>query len=163
MVDWPALYESMRRQIGVEYTLELGCVTTLDCQRFALASGMSTPEYLSVKETIPVEAPPLMVSAIMGWGVGPVEDEMRVDGSLPTDMARLGLPVEGLRLMGAGQTLDFYLPITSGQPLTMRGKLNEVELKSGRSGQFIILSIVRQYFDERENELLRCREQFIAR
>jgi hypothetical protein len=41
--------------------------------------------------------------------------------------------------------------------------LEDVRLKAGRSGPLLIYRLLRRYYDQDGQELLRCREHFIGR
>jgi hypothetical protein len=110
---------------------------------------------------VPREAHPLHVSSTMGWGSGPVESELRPDGS-GIDETR-GLPLEGVRLMGAGQELEFHARVRDGIAVVAHTSLAGVQLKAGRSGDLLIINVSRHFTDESGKQLVTCRETFIGR
>lgn len=73
-----------------------------------------------------------------------------------------GLPVEGLRLMGAGQELEFLAAITEGMDLVRETLVEDVQFKQGKSGGLIIMKL-RRVFRQDGKDVLNCVETFIAR
>lgn len=161
MSDGIALaYQRLLDAVGQTSRVHVGRVSARDFQRFAYAVGHVDATFVS-REHAAAQAPPIYLSAVMGWDPGPVEGELRLDGSEPT--ATSGLPVEGLRLMGAGQDMDLHTPVVDGMKITMDVSVDHVELKHGRSGDLILLRILREYADHHGAPVLTCRESFIAR
>lgn len=159
-------YASAQHVLGKVNVLDLGRVSRKDFQRFAFAIDDLNPRYLDENEArahgFPdVVAPPIYLSGVMGWEPGPAEWELRPDGTGRTETA--GLPLEGLRLMGAGQELEFHHPVTDGLHVKAHVSLDRAELKQGRSGQLLLLRILRRFVDGDGRELITCRESFIAR
>jgi hypothetical protein len=155
-------YEGLRTVLGQEQSQRLGALNGRDLERFAIASH--DPRWASQdgrpSGTVP-EAPPLYLSSVMGWSAGPRENELRADGS-GLDETR-GLPLDGVRLMGAGQSLEFHEPVREGDSVVVHTSLTDVELKTGRSGDLLILQISRRFTDDSGRPLVTCRESFIAR
>ena len=152
--------------VGEVHTQELGYIARKDFQRYAFATGDLNPRYLDEEaaraEGLPgVVAPPLYLSGVMGWEPGPAEAELRPDGTGRTETA--GLPLEGLRLMGAGQDIELLHPVVDGMRIVAHVSLDSVQLKQGRSGPLLLLQILRRYIDGDDREVLTCRESFIAR
>ena len=152
--------------VGKVQVQELGRMSKKDFQSFAYAIDDLNPRYLDEgsarSQGLPgVVAPPLYLSGVMGWEAGPAEEDLRPDGTGRTETA--GLPLENLRLMGAGQELEFHHPVTDRLHVTAHVSLESAELKQGRSGQLLLLRILRRFLDADGRELLTCRESFIAR
>lgn len=161
-LDWQAVHETISSRIGLVITRNLGEVNTMQAQRFAVAAGETDSRYFhrdAGSESVAIH--PLFLSAVQGWEAGPFEVDLHADGSGPAEIA--DLPVEGLRLMGAGQSLEFLHPVRSGDCLILELTVEAVELKHGKSGDFIIIQFLRRYFDDDHVELVRCRESLIAR
>ena len=158
MTDLVDVYERLVEAQGATTTLDLGEVRACDFRRFAYAVGDINPRYFD--EPV-AEAPPIFLTAVMGWEAGPLESDLRADGSVPT--ATAGLPLEGLRLMGAGQELEFHRPAVDGQRVTMDLSIEAVSLKKGKSGDLIVLTLLRRYHDSAGNALVTCHENLIAR
>ncbi|TDC53974.1 hypothetical protein E1212_04075 [Jiangella ureilytica] len=140
-------------ETGVTRRRDLGSLAARDLERFALASGSALPP--------DGQAPPLYLSSVMGWSPGPPEAELRPDGS-GTDETR-GLPLEGLRLMGAGQDLEFHRPVRAGDHVVEHTTLTDVRHKAGRSGDLLVLRVRRVFADGSDRPLVTCDETFIAR
>ena len=159
-------HELAKDIVGKEHTQELGRISQKDFQRFAYAIGDLNFRYLDEEKAraagLPsVVAPPLYLSGVMGWEPGPADEELRRDGTGRAETA--GLPLEGLRLMGAGQEIEIHHPVVDGMEIVARVSLASVELKDGRSGPLLLLQILRRYIDGEGREVLTCRESFIAR
>lgn len=165
-VDWEAVYAETSKHIGIAAEQRLGRVTALQFQRFAIAAGETAARYYdnteAVRQGLPgVVAPPLFLSAVMGWEAGPDEQSLRRDGTGRAEVA--SLPLTGLRLMGAGQELEFLNPVVDAQDITQKVSVDSAHLKQGKSGQMLLFTLLRRYFDQHGTELLRCHETFIAR
>ncbi len=165
-VSVPDVYEKVKARIGKTERVKLGTIREREFQRFAIAGGNSNPLFFDAAAAkaagyAAVIAPPLYLSSVMGWEPGPPEEVLRADGTGGQEVA--GLPVEGLRLMGGGQNLEFHLPVTDGMEVTMELGPESVELKEGRSGQFLVITLTRRYRDQNDRLLVTCRENFIAR
>ena len=65
----------------------------------------------------------------MGWKAGPEASELYADGT--ADGFVPGLPLSGVRLMGAGQDLEFHEPPRVGADVTLETTVTDVELKKG--------------------------------
>jgi hydroxyacyl-ACP dehydratase HTD2-like protein with hotdog domain len=140
-------------ETGVARRRDLGVLAVRDLERFALVAG--APALLEE------QAPPLYLSSVMGWSPGPPEPELRPDGS-GTDETR-GLPLEGLRLMGAGQELEFHRPARAGDRVVETTTLLGVRRKSGRTGDLLLLQVRREFADGARRPLVTCDETFVAR
>ncbi|TDE10595.1 FAS1-like dehydratase domain-containing protein [Jiangella asiatica] len=150
--DLDRAYERLRGELDVERHERLGVVHARDLERFAVAAGTPAPWS---------SAPPLYVSSVMGWDVGPAEGELRPDGSGVAETR--GLPLDGVRLMGAGQDLELHEPVRAGTAVVVHTRLTDVRRKDGRSGAFLVLEVLRRFTDDGGRPLVTCRESFIAR
>ncbi|WP_067467776.1 FAS1-like dehydratase domain-containing protein [Actinomadura macra] len=160
------VYRRVREHVGTVERDRLGRVRARDFQRFAVAAGESDPLYFDDGAAhaagLPgAVAPPLYASSLLGWDAGPAEDELRPDGTAGEEVA--GLPLAGLRLMGAGQDIDFHSPVCDGADVVRETSIEDVVLKNGRSGPFLVITLLRAFQDEAGTPLLTCRENFIAR
>lgn len=151
-------YVRLRSELGRESTERLGVVQGRDIERFALATQAPPPRRDADGALL---APPLFLSSVMGWGAGAPETELDVDGTAPSDTR--GLPVGGVRLMGAGQELRFHAPVREGTSVVVHTSLADVELKEGRSGPLLLMRILRRFTDDCGRELVTCHESFVAR
>lgn len=166
MTDWDLVYAAAKDSIGDVKTYSLGRMSALQFQRFAVAAGDKSrcyfdDEHARLQGYPAAIAPPLFLSSVLGWEAGPDEDCLRPDGAGRQEIG--SLPLAGLRLMGAGQELEFFQPIVEGCQVTEEVSVDTAELKQGKQGKFLIFTLLRRYFDESRGELLRCRESFIAR
>jgi hydroxyacyl-ACP dehydratase HTD2-like protein with hotdog domain len=142
-------YARLRALLGRERTETLGVVSGRDMMRFAVAAQC------------PPAQVPLFLSSMMGWGAGPDEDRLGVDGTGATETR--GLPLGDVRLMGAGQELEFHATVTAETTVVVHTSLADIRLKHGRSGPLLIMRILRRFTDETDRPLLTCQESFIAR
>lgn len=154
-------YKVLRGEIGKEYTMKLGTIAARDLHRFAVASH--APESWSDQgcpegDTV---APPLFLSSVMGWAAGPPESDLDTDGTSVEETR--GLPLAGVRLMGAGQDLEFHAPVRAGACVHAHTSLEDVQLKHGRSGTLLILRVLRRFTEADGEALVTCRESFVAR
>ncbi|MGH3876004.1 MAG: FAS1-like dehydratase domain-containing protein [Actinophytocola sp.] len=150
-------YEHASRAVGRIQTVDVGVVSCREFQRFAYASGDVNPRYFGDDAV----APPLYLSAVMEWGAGPANEQLRADGTGGSETA--GVPIDGLRLMGAGQDLELHHPVTDGTAVTAEVSIDDAKLKQGRSGELLIMTVLRRFRDHAGSELLTCRETFIVR
>lgn len=151
-------YQRLRSEIGKEHSELLGTITSRDTQRFAIASNAPFP---CDGADAPVNAPPLFLSSVMGWGGGPPENELGPDGAGLSETR--GIPLDGVRLMGAGQDLQIHEPVVVGMVVRSHASLIDVQIKEGRSGTLLIMKIRRRFTDDAGMALLTCEESFIAR
>jgi len=162
----PEIYEKVRQGIGKAERRPLGVVRQRDFQRFAVASDDLNPAYFDESFAkaagLPgIAAPPLFLSSVLIWEPGPLEQLLKPDGTAGQEIAQL--PLEGLRLMGGGQELEFHRPVTDGTEVTMELATEGIELKEGRSGSFLVITLRKRYLDRDDRTLMIARETFIAR
>jgi acyl dehydratase len=164
-MDVQAAYEAVSRRTGRSYQRDLGEIRTMDLQRFAVSVGDNLPTTMdpaaAAAAGLPaIAAPPLFLSAVMGWESGPPESELWPDGAAPDGLA--DLPVGGLRLMGGGQSLEFYRPVVAGTKVIQQTRIRDVQLKDGHSGQLLLIQVERVFLSDGQT-LVRCVETFIGR
>lgn len=165
-VFFSLICERIKRELGEIRRLPVGTVRRLESQRFAIAADDRNPLFfddaLARACGYPaVVAPPLYLSSVMGWEAGPPQESLRLDGTPAADATALA--VEGLRLMGAGQELEFHRPVADGTEVVMEFSVTNVELKQGRSGDLLVIEVQKKYLDRAGRPLVTCRENFIAR
>ncbi|MFC4054206.1 MaoC family dehydratase N-terminal domain-containing protein [Actinomadura syzygii] len=158
--------ERVRERVGTVSRESLGRISATEFQRFAVAAGETDPVYFDDDAARAAGypgaiAPPLFLSSVLGWGAGDSDADLRPDGAATGDAA--GLPLGGLRLMGAGQDIEVHAPVHDGVRLVRETSVEDVTLKEGRSGPFLIVTILREFRDESGTPLLTSRENFIAR
>lgn len=160
------VHKDLQSYIGDTARHPLGKIRARDFQRFAIASGNLDPVFFDHEAArrhgySGVIAPPMYLSSVMGWEAGPPEESLLPDGNTSADVA--SLPLQGLRLMGAGQDLEFFEPATDGMEVVMERSVDSVELKEGRSGSMVLITIVKRYLQVDGQILLVSRESFIGR
>lgn len=165
-VDLRAAYERALPHVGRTQSVALGVMAARDAQRFAMAFGDHSPQYYdesSAREAgyLGLPVPPMYLSAVLGWQAGPPESQLLADGNSEEPLGNV--PLDGLRLMGGGQSLRFVEPVLCGSDVTMEVVVENLELKDGRSGPLMLLTVVRRYLDEQRRLLVECSETFIAR
>jgi acyl dehydratase len=165
-VSLSLIYEQIKRELNKPRRIPVGTLQRREFQRFAVASDDHNPLFFD--DTVAracgypaVVAPPLYLSSVMGWEAGPPQEALRLDGTPAADATALA--IEGLRLMGAGQELEFHRPATDGTAVVMEFSVSSVELKQGRSGALLVIEVQKKYLDGAGLPLVTCRENFIAR
>ena len=147
----PALYEQCLPLVGASTIEHLGRIESLAAQRFAVAAGAMQSDALH----------PLFLSSVMGWEAGPDESDLYPDGTAHGFVP--GVPLSDVRLMGAGQDLEFHEPPQVGADVTLETTVSDVQLKQGRSGDLLFIHLTRRYSTADGTLLTTCRETFIAR
>ncbi|HCG00976.1 MAG TPA: hypothetical protein DEV93_10590 [Chloroflexi bacterium] len=155
-----------RRAIGEQRTIELGEISLRDLQRYAVAAQDDSPRYFDVQvagETAyrGLIAPPNMLTAMIGWEVGPDESALRADG-LPQSTERRP-PLRVKRVMGAGQELEFRNPVRPGDRFTRTDKVVEMTQREGRTGPMVITVTEQTYRNQSGEIAVICRSTSIAR
>lgn len=153
--------------VGVRHHDDLGTVRAAHFQRFALAGVDQNPRYLDhdaarLQGFAGAVAPPMFLTAMLGWSPGPPNGSLRSDGA---DGSRIedGFELPGLRLMGAGQDLELIRDTEDGMHVRSATWIDSVELKQGSSGPLIVIVLLSTYKTEAGELLTRCRETLIAR
>jgi hypothetical protein len=157
----------LKQLINVRHEDDLGTLRAEHFQRFAIASNDQNARYTD-QETARqhgfegLAAPPMFLTAVLGWSAGPKTDDLRADGA---DGSRIenGFTLPGLRLMGAGQDIELYREVEDGMRVHTWTWIESVELKHGRSGPLILIVLQSTYETEGGELLTRCRETLIAR
>ena len=147
----PELYEQCAPLVGTSTTEHLGRIESLAAARFAVAAG-------AMQSGAPH---PLFLSSVMGWHAGPGESELYPDGTAHGFVP--GVPLADVRLMGAGQDLEFHEAPRVGSDVTLETTVSDVQLKHGRSGDLLFIHLTRRYTAADGTLLTTCRETFIAR
>jgi hypothetical protein len=153
-----AVHRRAMDQVGVVERQSLGPLSATEFARFAIATDDHNPRYQAGEDAI---APPLFLSSVLTWGAGAWQAELRKDGTGGTESVSLRL--DGLRLMGGGQDLEFHRDIPAGTSVILETSIAGADLKEGKSGRLLLLHLQRTYTDEAGEALLTCRETFVAR
>jgi acyl dehydratase len=162
----PELCEELKPYVGRSERTDLGIIRKEAFQRFAVAADNLNPVFFEPEAARAAGypdaiAPPLFLSSVRNWQAGPPQGSLRPDGTTSHEFAFL--PLEGMRIMGGGQDLEFHAPVTDGTRVSMELRLDGVELKQGRSGDLILIKVTQIYRDAADRPLVTCRETFIAR
>jgi hypothetical protein len=150
---------------GLAFQRDLGVIRELDLLRFATTvAGAQGPNGTSTSTPtsngLPVAAPPLYLTAVVGWDSGPPEFALLADGT-PSE-ALANLPVGGLRLMGGGQSLELHVPLVAGVRITQESRVLDVRLKEGRTGPLLFIDVERLFLHGAQL-VMSCSETFIGR
>jgi hypothetical protein len=153
--------------VGIHRHMELGVIRASHFQRFASASNDLNARYLDDEQAraegfASAVAPPMFLTAVLGWSYGPPTSLLRADGA-DTSLLDNGFGLAGLRLMGGGQDVEFFEDITDGMQIDVTSGVEAVELKHGTTGPLLIITLLSSYTDGRARLVCRCRETLIAR
>lgn len=132
-------FAAMTARIGETHRRHLGVVDALLIRRYATTIGEA--ELIHHDQDVAIAAgyadivaPPNLLSAIMEWGAGHPEAELRPDGTY-----RPG-PTSALRVMGAGEEMELLRPVTAGTELWLEDEIEAVTVKQGRSGALVFVT-----------------------
>lgn len=161
-----ASFERLVAMIGASGPEQRGRVDAVAIERFARASGETDPVYFSDDAARLAgyggrPAPPLMLSSVLDWAGGPALGDLRADGSGAGRES--WLPLDGLRLMGGGQSLTFHHPVLADAGFAGNPRLTDVVLKQGSTGDLILLTILTEFVDTAERPLVSVTETLIGR
>jgi len=158
MESLDAIFEQAKARIGHRSSRKLGVASAQLWQHFAASYGDFDPRYFDGPAP---EATPLYVTSTVAWDTRSRTEDLRPDGSYKRDAAPL--PLEGHPLMGAGQDVEFLVPVADGDVLSLNEMVESVERKSGKSGPFLILTVLREYVNQHGTEVIRSRESLIVK
>lgn len=165
--EGPLITEEALALIGQEDTTYLGEVTLRDIQRYATAVGDMNPLYFDEGYAQRsayggIIAPPNFLAAVISWETGPPEDRLHPDG-LPV-VSEFKLPLRGVsRTMGAGQELEFLVPVRPGDRFRRLSKILDIAERQGRSGRFVIVTSEQRYINQRDEVAVVSRTTTIMR
>lgn len=165
-VSLSIICERIKRELGKSRRLPVGTIRRREFERFAIAADDHNRLFFddAFARSHGYEsafAPPLYLSSVMGWEAGPPQESLRADGTPSNDATALA--IEGLRLMGGGQELEFHRPVADETDVVMEFSITNVEFKQGRSGELLVIEVQKKYLDGEGRPLVTCRENFIAR
>jgi hydroxyacyl-ACP dehydratase HTD2-like protein with hotdog domain len=129
-----------------------------DFERFAAAIAEDGPLATEGGRAV---APLMFVCSVQDWHPRPVLGGLRADGT-GADRTSF-LPLEGFRLMGGGQRIEFHAPVLEGTELRIRPTLEDVTMKHGRSGDLIVLSVKTIYADGSGRPLVTAFDTLLVR
>ena len=154
-------HDRLREYVGSVQVRGLGRISSRDARRFEAITAWRKPSYSQGEDATPSNLiSPLHLSSVMVWDAGPFETDLAADGT--TDEQIAGLPLEGLRLMGVGQDLEFLGTPLPDMELVQESSIADLQYKEGASGPLMIIKIER-LFKSGGQDLVRCIETFVAR
>ena len=143
---------------------DCGVVTVKDFCRYAAAlndAGYVRRARADEAAGRPVAAPPLFMTGMLSWDDGPVEGELRPDGLAARESpCTQGLPV---RQVHGGQSVRLGRPLVAGTRVRAERAVRSAARKSGRSGEFVLLSVTTRFTGEDGAELATVDETIIVR
>lgn len=127
---------------------QLGVVDALLIRRYAVAIGDWNPLYHEVAAARQAGyrgllAPPNLLAAIVDWGCGAPESDLAPDGTYS------GHSAAGLRIMGAGEEMEYSEPLVADAVIFDTEEFVSITVKSGKSGPLVFVSTSHRF----ENEL----------
>jgi acyl dehydratase len=162
--DVERLLELAHNQAGQEHREYLGDIPRLLVQRFAAAIGDADPLYWDPAAAHAagyrdIIAPPTLLTSIRGWSGGPLEDELRPDGSVPE--TEVYLP--GVRRMGAGQRVEIVSPTHPGDEISLVQRVVGAYTRDGRSGPLVFFETESEYVGRDDEVRSRHRRTVVLR
>jgi acyl dehydratase len=150
----------------------LGRVDAIAFQRYAVAVGDMNAIYFDDAAARAagypgIVAPPNYLTAVVEWGAGPTEAEMREDGNDERNIAKQlsGLSAEqlqGLRMMGGGQEIEFGQYVHPGDVVKYRRRLVEIYERDSKIG-VLTFAVHESVYTNQDGALLAiCRETNIG-
>jgi hydroxyacyl-ACP dehydratase HTD2-like protein with hotdog domain len=156
---WLSTVEAaVTRLVGRREPLGTHVLDRTQVRRFQAVCAAGLAEAAPLSED---EVPALYLAAIFGWSRGMPETDGRVDGLSTTDA--IGVALRDGELLGAGQSVQLHRPVRTGEQVTAVRVIELVRRKQGRSGEFLLVTVVRSVADEAGVEVCRCWETFIVR
>jgi acyl dehydratase len=153
-----------KAMIGKEVGRQTGIVYAKEAQRFAAAVGDLNPLYFD-DETAKahgyrgVIAPPMFLPQVL-QGVSHL-DSLREDG-VPLQGGS-DIPLRAERLMAGGEDYEFLSPLYPDDTITAETRIENIEEKSGRSGQFVLITRETLYTNQDGAVVAKGRFSVIAR
>lgn len=137
--------DAQRARIGCVDRHHLGVVDARTIRRYALATGDMNPLYHDAAAAraagyADIVAPPNLLSAVVEWGAGQAESSLSPDGT-----ARK--PGSPLKVMGAGEEIEALRPVVAGADIWAEEEVVNVELKQGRSGPLLFVTMRHDFTD----------------
>lgn len=148
---------------GQAERVRLGEITVRDLCRYAIAVG--DDQYAVAARAAEaagrtVVAPPMFLTGILSWEDGPPEDELRPDGlGAKESPCTEGLPV---RQVHGGQAVRLLAPVLAGMTIHAERSLTGADRKRGSAGDFVVLRLRTEYFDDSGTPLVVSEESVIV-
>nr|BFE59246.1 hypothetical protein GCM10020063_037720 [Dactylosporangium thailandense] len=144
----PELVERIRTHIGESSEplhLRIDALTT---RRYARAIGDDNPlyldeEYARSKSYDGLVVPPNFLPSALDWTDGGPEQDLRLDGTPARELA--WIPLEGVRIMGGGEEMQFHRVVTAGTDVVFTSVLHDVSTRESKSGLMLVLRLRNEY------------------
>jgi acyl dehydratase len=141
-----AYHRSASAKIGERTRHHIGVIDERLIRRYAMAIGDMNPIYHNADAAraagfAALVAPPNLLAAVVDWGAGKPETELEPDGT-----SRQG-SAGALRVMGAGEEMEVFRPVTAGADVYEEVGVDTVELKQGKSGPLLFVTSVHDFMD----------------
>lgn len=154
--------EVMTGRIGQRSRHYLGVVDALLIRRYAVAIDDPNPLYHDADAARAagydnIVAPPNLLSAIVDWSAGAFDQELKADGTIGMG------DTDGLRIMGAGEEMEFLKPVVAGSRVFAEDFVERVEVKSGRSGPLVFVTLAHDIVDENNDAFNRNHRTVMVR
>ena len=145
----------------------LGTLDATTIGRYAMTIGATDPVHYDRDAAraaghADVVAPPNLLAAVVEWGVGTPEANLRPDGTPIGGELPLGDEL-GLRVMGAGEEMELLNPVTAGTDLVLETTLDAVTPKQTRSGPCVFVTTSNTFLSADGTELNRNRRTVVLR
>ena len=158
--------DEARSVIGRETGRSTVVVSKREFQRWATAVGESNPLYFDADYALAqgysdVVAPPLFVQALMSQAYTPL-DSLRPDGVPGGNGDSMVSIPKCPRLMAGGDRFTFGRPLQDGDVVTIVGSIENIEQKTGRKGDFVVITNVVSFQLPDDTEAARCVSTILA-
>lgn len=158
--------ERLRAAIGSVQELDHGVIDRRLIQRYAVAIDdceplHHDPEAARAAGYPDVIAPPNMLAAVVDWGPGGWQDELKPDGT--GDEGWLSEATRGMRVMGGGEQMELLHPLVAGMHLLETQVLADVVVKNGRAGLLLVVQSDGEFRAEGGPVLSRNRRTILGR
>jgi acyl dehydratase len=142
------LVERIRQHVGASTPPITATIDGLMSRRYARAIGDENPlyhdeSYARARGYDGLVVPPNFLPSYLDWTDGGPEADLRADGTPTHEME--WIPLEGVRLMGGGEEMQFHRPVTAGNVVVFTSTLDEVSPRESKSGLMVVLRIRNEY------------------